>query len=937
MESARWHKLEEIFQTAAERPFAERAAYLTQACGGDQALRHEIEALLDCQVYDTFIHAPIQDATRALAVEPERELIGQQLGPYRVTELIGQGGMGAVYAAVRADEQFEQRVAIKLVRRGMDSSFVLSRFQHERQILASLEHPNIARLLDGGATPGGRPYFVMEFIEGQTLSEYCDTEQLGINERIKLFRQVCAAVQYAHRQLVVHRDLKPGNILVTAEGVPKLLDFGLAKLLDPAQTAADPARTATLLRMMTPAYASPEQVRGNAVTTATDVYSLGAVLYELLSGQPAHRLESYTPSEIERVICEEEIKRPSSLPHSAFRLPPSKLRGELDNIILLALRKEPERRYASVEQFSDDLLRYLEDRPVTARGAGVGYRAGKFVRRHKLGVLATALVLVSLLGGLALANYQARRAERRFQQVRKLANTFLFDFHDKIQHLAGATEARELVVQTALEYLGSLAQDAAGDTALENELAVAYQKVGDVQGDPFMFSLGHSDAARQSYQKCVDLAQKLAARDPGNRPIRQTLSQGYFKLGVLQSESGDKTNGLITLRQALSVAEPLAAETADPQVLVILENCYDRIGDIQLDTGDSQGALESYRQTQQVTEKRAAAYPSDKAQYALGVCYSHLGETLLARGDPDSALENFRQYQMKLAALVKKEPANAFYRRNLSNAYQWLGQVAGHPRWINLGDDAAALRAFRQMRVIVEELSAADPKNTQARHDLATSYAKEADVLLATTPRQSVALYQKALALLDTLLATAPENFRFRRRYASYLRSLAVALLPLHDRQAQPKARQSLEIVEALITKNPTNADLQKDLCDSLTALGDTQLALAAYEAALDFYRSAMLVAETAVTAHPTDLYARTRLAEAYASLGQYETTRAAQPGQAAAQLDHWRAAHAWLSKALAVWDDWGKHGVSSVFNTTRRAQAARAVARSQARLRAAE
>ena len=569
MDNERWRKIEEVFQNAAERDPAERNAYLTQICGDDQELRREVESLLAHEGFDTFIHEPIKGAARSLATDSDHDLIGRRLGPYRVAEMIGHGGMGAVYAARRDDDQFNQRVAVKIVKRGMDTGFVLGRFRHERQILASLEHPNIARLLDGGSTEDGRPYFVMEFIEGWTITEFCAANRLSITERIKLFRQICSAVQHAHQKLVVHRDIKPSNILVTAsngkdEGAPKLLDFGIAKLLDPTQPAADPARTATMMRMMTPDYASPEQVRGLTVTTATDVYSLGAVLYELLTGQRPHRFQSYTPTEIERVVCETEVDPPSQAASKAASEAAGEsdglsakarkqLSGDLDNIILMAMRKEPERRYQSVEQFSDDLLRYLEERPVIARRDTAGYRAGKFIRRHRLGVAATALIIVSLLGGLIAANYQARRAERRFAQVRKLANTFLFDFHDEIKNLPGSTSAREMVAKTAQEYLDSLAQEAAGDPLLQSELAQAYLKVGDVQGDPWGPNLGHNDSAITSYRKGLSLARQLAAEDGGNRDVLRVLAAGYFKFGALQSEAGEKAGAGESLRAGIRV------------------------------------------------------------------------------------------------------------------------------------------------------------------------------------------------------------------------------------------------------------------------------------------------------------------------------------------------------------------------------------------------
>ncbi|MEK7831350.1 MAG: serine/threonine-protein kinase, partial [Acidobacteriota bacterium] len=456
MDNERWRKVEEIFQTVADCEPAARTTFLADACAGDEALRREVESLLAHEVFDTFINQPIKGAARSLASETERDLIGVELGHYKVVELIGEGGMGAVYAAVRDDGLFKQKVAIKVVKRGMDSGFVLSRFQSERRILASLDHPNIARLIDAGSTPDGRPYFVMEFIEGQPLNEYCSANQLSIADRIELFRQICSAVQYAHQKLIAHRDIKPGNILVNRDGVPKLLDFGIAKLLDPAQSENDPARTATMMRMMTPDYASPEQVRGHQITTATDIYSLGAVLYELLAGVRPHRLETYTPTEIERVICETEVERPSLTANQSNETVNRSrqrklLRGDLDNIILTAMRKEPARRYSSVEQFSDDLRRHLEKLPISARPDTIRYRTGKFVRRHRVGVSATVLVIVSLLGGLIATNYQARRAERRFQQVRKLANTFLFEINDELRALPGSIKAREKIVKTALE------------------------------------------------------------------------------------------------------------------------------------------------------------------------------------------------------------------------------------------------------------------------------------------------------------------------------------------------------------------------------------------------------------------------------------------------------------------------------------------------------
>ncbi len=367
MNSAPLERVKEIFHSARELPFGERDAFLSGACGGNEELRREIDALLQSdRVAEDFIADPparlVADAFGGDSPAPSDE--ERMIGHYKLLKCIGSGGMGAVYLAERADQQFQMQVAIKLIKRGMDTDSVLRRFQHERQILASLEHPNIARLLDGGTTEDGVPYFVMEYIEGQRIDRYAEGRQLSISERLELLRQVCGAVSYAHQHLVVHRDLKPSNILVTAAGVPKLLDFGIAKIIQP-NDSAEPLATITVVPIMTPEYASPEQIEGAPATTLSDVYSLGAVLYELLAGRPPYRLQNRSPQEIEKAISTGQIEKPSAVvsrPEDARRL-----RGDLDNIVRMAMRRETARRYRSVEQFSEDIRRHLAGRPVVAQ------------------------------------------------------------------------------------------------------------------------------------------------------------------------------------------------------------------------------------------------------------------------------------------------------------------------------------------------------------------------------------------------------------------------------------------------------------------------------------------------------------------------------------------------------------------------------------------
>lgn len=406
MEAQRYRQVKEIVAILLSTDSFRRVHRLTELCGADQDLRQEVESLLKANdaAQDFLLELPSTQtlggtgsATVALAAE------GQRFGPYRIVRQIGSGGMGVVYEAVREDE-FRKKVAIKVVKPGMDTAYILSRFHSERRISAALNHPNITMLLDGGATPDHRPYFTMEYVEGVPIDTYCKNHALALPQTLELFRTVCGAVHYAHQNLVVHRDLKPSNILVTNEGVPKLLDFGIAKILGPSESNGTVAGMTAAFPMMTPDYASPEQARGEAVTTATDIYSLGAVLYELLTGRRPHRFSTNTPQQIQQVICEQEPILPSEATGNR------RLGGDLDNIVLMAMQKEPARRYSSAEELSQDVHRYLAGMPVRARKDTAGYRAGKFVRRHKAGVIAASLVVVALAGGIISTTRQAQIA-----------------------------------------------------------------------------------------------------------------------------------------------------------------------------------------------------------------------------------------------------------------------------------------------------------------------------------------------------------------------------------------------------------------------------------------------------------------------------------------------------------------------------------------------
>ena len=425
MNPERWRRIEAVFHGALDRDEGgAREAYLDRECAGDAALRAEIEALLrsDSAKTSGIIDTPIAGVLAAAAAPRDDDAPaglpdGTLVGPWRIRREIASGGMGTVYLASRADGEYEQEAAVKLIRRGRAGADLLERFRLERQTLARLSHPAIARLLDGGATADGRPYLVMEYVAGEPIDAYCAARRLGLDARLRLFRAVCAAVEHAHRNLVVHRDLKPSNILVTADGAPKLLDFGIAKVLS---EEGEPGGAApTRARLMTPEYASPEQVRGESVTTASDVWSLGVLLYELLTGRHPHReaRATRTPYAIERAICEDEPERPSRAAEHGERIS-----SDLDAIVLMALRKEKDRRYESVSRLSEDVGRYLEGLPVLARSGGAAYRARKFARRHRIAVGAVALLLLTLAGGVVAIAASARLARERLAEVLRLSD-----------------------------------------------------------------------------------------------------------------------------------------------------------------------------------------------------------------------------------------------------------------------------------------------------------------------------------------------------------------------------------------------------------------------------------------------------------------------------------------------------------------------------------
>jgi serine/threonine protein kinase len=411
---SRWRKIEDLFHQALEQPELERQLWLSKACAGDASLLGEVQSLLesDKSAASVSIREHVAGAATSAVRALDQPHLPRPVGPYRLLRQIGRGGMGTVYLAERADGQFEKQVAVKMVQPGLDTEFILARFRRERRVLARFDHRNIGRLLDGGTASDGIPYFVMEYIDGDWITRYCDSKTLAVEERLRLFLRVCSAVHYAHLQFVVHRDLKPGNILVDSRGDPKLLDFGICKLLY-RETSGDNHDTEASMRWLTPEYASPEQVRGEPVNIASDVYSLGAILYELMTGARPHVFPKITPQGVEQVVCQHEVRAPSDVVCQRSEKLAARLRGDLDNIILQAMRKEPARRYPTVEQFAADIRNHLSDRPITARPDTFLYRSRKFVRRNRLWVGVLAALLIAFAAGLFSTGLPLPRVSRK--------------------------------------------------------------------------------------------------------------------------------------------------------------------------------------------------------------------------------------------------------------------------------------------------------------------------------------------------------------------------------------------------------------------------------------------------------------------------------------------------------------------------------------------
>jgi tetratricopeptide (TPR) repeat protein len=588
--------------------------------------------------------------------------------------------------------------------------------------------------------------------------------------------------------------LKPGNILVTADGAPKLLDFGIAKLLSGSPGAEASEATATLERVLTPEYASPEQVRGRPVTTASDVYSLGVVLYELLAGDKPYRFETGDPAELVRLVCERDPERPST---RAVELSP-----DLDAIVMKAMRKEPEHRYGSAAALSEDIGRYLDGRPVEARRGSAGYRARKFVRRHRVGAAAAVLVLLALAGGVWATLREARRAraaearaERRFNDVRKLANSFLFEFHDAIRDLPGSTAARALVVQRALEYLDSLSKESAGDRGLRRELAEAYRRVGDVQGNPFMANLGDLRGAAESYRKAMGLLEPMASGSDATDAEQATLATTYLVDAGLSLNEGRFEAALATSRKGLALREALAARRPeDGERQMDLAQAWQYVAYDANAAGHRAEAVAALASQREILETQARARPADRAvRRSLAQNLYIEGDAVANAGDQLGGLSRYREAEKVQEGLVAEDPANVTFRRDLAYSLTAMGNVQ-----IRMNDPAAALETYRRTLAVFEAMAAADPKSTDPLLGVAISR-HNAGEALGMLGRSAEALeeFRRARPAYEAVVSAGPSSMWVSGMLGDLYVQIADAEQP-EDRKACGLYGKAVEIFEPM-------------------------------------------------------------------------------------------------------------------------------------------
>jgi hypothetical protein len=786
MDAPRFSRLKQEFQDLLEAGPEQRAVALERVTREDAVLGAELGAWLAAeeQRAGDWLERPAVlgggdkgESSGGEAPAPER------VGPWRLEAEIGRGGMGSVFRGSRDDGAFEQTVAIKLVRAELASEVLRRRFLAERRILAGLVHPSIAHLIDGGTTEDGVPYLVLEHVAGEPIDRYCDRHALSVDERLRLFIVVCGAVSFAHQKLVLHRDIKPANVLVDETGRPKLLDFGIAKLLAPSAEEEDWTALG-VARPLTPEWASPEQLRGEPLTTASDVYSLGVLLHVLLTGRRPHRFSGQAPEAFARKI--EESGGTPPLGAGRLAVPPGvasrSLRGDLQQIVARALAPEIDRRYGTVVELAEDIDCHLSGLPVSAHPPSVRYRIGKLVRRHRAATVAVpvaALALVAFLLAIAWEARRARHGEERarahFDDVRRLANASLFDLHDAIRELPGSLPARRALARHALEYLRVLAAEASEDPALRLELATAYRKVGDVQGGIFLASSGETAAALTNYENAADLLEQLIAQGD-HSPVRvSALADELLAVSDGFQSTGDFHRAATIAQRAIALRQRLPVPLLQ----------------------------------------------TPREQLLLGVAQVHLGRALREGGEDGPALLATREGVRLLAPLPAAPGELPGARRQLAKAYNQHGSL--------LADPQRAIAAHEKALAIQVALCAAEPQNAQLARELAWTLGDMTRPLglIGDTERFESNL-RRAAAIFERQLTEHPGNAVDALDLASVLIGLGWVRTAAGDFQgAHATLTRAQRLAENALATDPGSNWAHETMWQIYSQLGDTTEAAA--------------------------------------------------------------------------------------------------------------
>lgn len=837
----RWSRIRQIYESALGASLEHRADYLDTACGTDKALREEVDSLLRAEhLAADFLSRPIVDLQADPAAQlGELDRAGQTLGAYRLDALIGRGGMGEVYCAARADGQFERRVAIQLIRGGANAQLVLEHFRRERQILAALDHPHIAQLYDASATDNGIPYLVIEYVDGVPIDRYATEQNLSLRAMLRLYLDVCDAVQFAHQRLIVHRDLKPANILVSSNGDVKLLDFGVAKVLDHANRAE---HTQTML--MTPAYASPEQIRGEAITTVSDVYSLGVLLYRLLTGCSPYNSDTTRPDSLAKEICEHEPPRFSTIMQGSMTAKRWSIPRDLEHITRHALRKLAADRYASVEQLAADIRNFLGGLPVTAAKGTTLYRVRKFVVRNRAAVGVAAAATLLTTAGVWEITRQRQIAERRFDDVRQLTNTVIFDVHDSIAELPGATPARKLILDRALQYLDRLERDNRSSLELKREIAAGYERIALVQGATSAANLGDLPSAETHHRRALALRQEIALGDQRNVADAVALARANRLLAAFEySARANIAQALVLSQASLDATAPLTsiyphdkallAELAEGQLL--RARVLGGVG-IGNDARRPRDALQLLEQVGETLTRLAALAPDDfGVKRKSAIAAAMFANTSYRLGDRSAALLNFDKAHAVFAQLARQTEQTGDRRNAAFFAFRSGIVLLAHGEPIQSRDRCmAAASAARS-------LLAADPANKDILDIAINSDACVGHAL------SHLGLHRDATKQLER----AVESYRLLAQEVSYeALPMSIAVVEAwHARALElsgdlPASRTTWERIlktyESVLAADPNNLDAAVNRTVVQGMLGHVTARLGDTRTAEHFFRSAL-------------------------------------------------------------------------------------------------